>query len=704
MAAIEDRAANRRVRVGVDIGGTFTDLCAVAHGHVIGVGKTLTTPGDPAEAVETVFREVMDELGVEPAEVELVVHGTTLVTNAILERRGSRTALLCTGGFRDVLEIARERRYELYDLMVELPRPLVPRHLRIDIGERVLADGTVAIELAEDEVAAVTRELVEAGIEAVGISFLHSFHNDEHERRARDAVLSVAPDMRVSISSEVVPAIREYERTSTTVANVYVQALTDRYLGGLEERLAGTGFAGQLLVMLSSGGIATLETAVRFPIRLLESGPAAGALAAARFGATSGAQDLISFDMGGTTAKLCVVESGEPLVAEEFEVDRAYRFRRGSGLPVKMPVVDMIEIGVGGGSIAAIDALGLLKVGPRSAGADPGPACYRRGGIEPTVTDADLVLGYLDPGYFLGGRLTLDAEAASRAIRERVAEPLGISLEAAAWGIHRVVNESMATAARVHAAERGANPSALPLFAFGGAGPVHAGGVAEVLGSPSVIAPLGAGVASSIGFLAAPMAFDFVRSRPCPLADVDWGGVLELVLEMEFEGTTMLRRSGVAAGAIEHRRYADMRYVGQGHEVRVELPGDAFGETAATLACFQREYAHIYGRSGPEAPAEVISWRVKSSGPRPELELSDVDSPVVAQPRKGARPAYFPSVGGFADTPIYDRYGLAPGTVVSGPAIIEERESTLVVGPGHQARVTGDRSVVISLLRPEVQS
>ena len=701
MAVIEHEEAKRRVRVGVDIGGTFTDLCAVAHGHVIGVGKALTTPGDPAEAVETVFLEVMEQLDVDPSEVELIVHGTTLVTNAILERRGSRTALLCTGGFRDVLEIARERRYELYDLMVELPRPLVPRHLRIDVDERVLADGTVAVELAEDEVATVTRELVEAGVEAVGISFLHAFRNDEHERRARDAVLSVAPDMRVSISSEVVPAIREYERTSTTVANVYVQALTDRYLGGLEQRLARRGFTGQLLVMLSSGGIATLETAVRFPIRLLESGPAAGALAAARFGATGGAQDLISFDMGGTTAKLCVVEGGEPLVAEEFEVDRAYRFRRGSGLPVKMPVVDMIEIGVGGGSIAAIDTLGLLKVGPRSAGADPGPVCYGRGGTEPTVTDADLVLGYLDPGYFLGGRLTLDVDAATRAIRTRVAEPLEISLEAAAWGIHRVVNESMATAARVHAAERGANPSALPLFAFGGAGPVHAVGVAEVLGSPSVIAPLGAGVASSIGFLAAPMAFDFVRSRPCPLAEVDWDEVAGLVREMEVEGNAMLRRSGIAAAAIEHRRYADMRYVGQGHEVLVELPDDAFGDAGATFEAFQREYARIYGRSGPDAPAEVISWRVKSSGPRPELELSDGDAPIAAAPRKGARPAYFPSAGGFTDTPIYDRYGLAPGAVVSGPAIIEERESTLVVGPGHEARVTDDRSVVISLLRAE---
>jgi N-methylhydantoinase A len=692
-------SARRQVRVGVDIGGTFTDLCAAEHGRIIGVGKALTTPADPAEAVETVLREVLERLDIAVQDVEIVVHGTTLVTNAILERRGSRTALLCTEGFRDVLEIARERRYELYDLMVELPRPLVPRHLRIDIPERVLADGSVAVELAEDDVVSVTRELSEAGVDAVAIAFLHSFRSDDHERRARAAVLRVAPEMRVSISSEVVPSFREYERTSTTVANVYVQALTDRYLADLEHRLATIGFAGQLFVMLSSGGIATLETAVRFPIRLLESGPAAGALAAARFGSASGARDLISFDMGGTTAKLCLVERGEPLVAEEFEVDRAYRFRRGSGLPVKIPVIDMIEIGVGGGSIAGIDALGLLKVGPNSAGASPGPACYGLGGEEPTVTDADLVLGYLDPQYFLGGSMALDVEAAERAIETRVAEPLGLSVEQAAWGIHRVVNESMATAARVHAAERGANPSVLPLFAFGGAGPVHAVGVAEVLGSPSVIAPIGAGVASSIGFLVAPLAFDFVRSRPCALEHLDWDDVRLLIDEMESEGDAILTRSGVAEDAIVHRRYADLRYVGQGHEVRVELPPEAFGDNALTIDCFEREYTRIYGRSGPDAPPEVISWRVKSAGPRPEFELAGDDAPASADPLKGSRPAYFPATAGYVDTSVYDRYRLASGAVVNGPAIIEERESTIVIGPGQRALVSPDRNVVISLLK-----
>lgn len=693
-----DADARRRVRVGVDIGGTFTDLCVVEQDRIVGVGKTLTTPHDPARGVETVFSEVLDRLGISPPDVDLVVHGTTLVTNAILERRGSRTALLCTEGFRDVLEIARERRYELYDLMVELPRPLVPRHLRIDVPERVLADGTVAVELDEAHVATVTRELVDAGVDAVAIAFLHSFRSDGHERRARDAVLAVAPAMRVSISSEVVSSLREYERTSTTVANVYVQALTDRYLAEVEERLARLGFGGRLYVMLSSGGIATLDTAVRFPIRMLESGPAAGALAAASFGSASGERDLISFDMGGTTAKLCVVESGEPLVAEEFEVDRAYRFKRGSGLPVKIPVIDMIEIGVGGGSIAVIDPLGLLKVGPKSAGAIPGPVCYGLGGTQPTVTDADLVLGYLDPGYFLGGTMALDVEAAADAIRESIAEPLALGVAEAAWGIHRVVNESMATAARVHAAERGANPAVLPLFAFGGAGPVHAVGVAEVLGSPSVIAPLGAGVASSIGFLAAPLAFDFVRSRPLRLDEIDWAEVAALFEAMEAEGTSMLSSSGLAERDIVHRRFADMRYIGQGHEVRVELPPEVFGDPEAMVAHFEREYARMYGRAGPQAPAEAISWRVKSAGPRPTLELADVDLVTSAEPLKGSRAAYFPTAGGYVDTPVYDRYGLRPGAVVHGPAIIEERESTVVLGPGHEALVMPDRNVVISLL------
>ncbi|HET8743313.1 MAG TPA: hydantoinase/oxoprolinase family protein [Gaiella sp.] len=684
------------LRAGVDIGGTFTDLCLVDGEHVVAVGKTLTTPQDPSAGVESVLADTLEHVGRSFSDLQLVVHGTTLVTNAIIERKGSPTALLTTQGFRDAVEIGRERRYELYDLMVELPRPLVPRHLRFDVPERTLADGSVAVALDEPYVERLGRELDEAGVEAVAVSFLHSFTNPDHERRAREALRRAAPRLRVSLSSEVAAEIREFERTTTTVANVYVQDLMDRYLTELRARLERRGFGGRLYVMLSSGGIATVETASRYPIRLLESGPAAGALAAANYGRVGGHPDLVSFDMGGTTAKLCVVEDGRPLVADEFEVDRMYRLKRGSGTPVRVPVIDMIEIGVGGGSIAAVDALGLLKVGPHSAGADPGPACYGLGGTQPTVTDADLVLGYLDPGYFLGGKMALDLDAAREAIEREVAGPLGLSVDQAAWGIHTIVNENMANAARVHAVERGKDPTTLPLFAFGGAGPVHAAGVAAALGSPALVAPLGAGVMSALGFLTAPLSFDFVRTWRCTLDGADLERVNGLLAEMEEDGATLLAQSGVAASDVMHERYAEMRYVGQGHEVRVLLPPDELRETEALVERFEREYAQLYGRRGPDVPVEAINWRVVSSGPRPELELAAAALEESSRPAHGSRPAYFPALGGYVETPVLDRYALRPGESFPGPAIVEERESTLVVGPHQRIEVTPELSLVVT--------
>ena len=502
-----------------------------------------------------------------------LIHGTTLVTNAIIERKGAHTALLATQGFRDSIEIRRENRYELYDLMLEMPQSLVPRYLRFHVPQRTLTDGTTLQELDVAFVGRLTRELVANGIEAIAIAFLNSFANPTAEREARAIVQRIAPAMRVSISSEVVPEIREFERTSTTIANVYVQSSVESYLIELQTRLARIGIKGNLLMMLSSGGIVTFDTAIRFPIRLLESGPAAGALAAASFGAVCGYFDLLSFDMGGTTAKFCVIDKGQPLIAHEFEVDRRYRFKKGSGLPIKVPVIEMIEIGAGGGSIARIDPLGLLKVGPESAGAEPGPACYGLGGTEPTVTDADLVLGYLDPDYFLGGRIKLDLAAARLAIKVRVADRLGISVEAAAWGIHQIVNESMANAARIHTLERGKDPHRFPLFAFGGAGPVHGYRIAKALGSPVVIVPFGAGVMSAVGFLTAPLAFDFVRSWPGRIDSLDWQKANMLLAEMEAEGQALLEASDVLTGQISHRREADIRYVGQGHEVKSTSPG-----------------------------------------------------------------------------------------------------------------------------------
>jgi N-methylhydantoinase A len=688
-------------RVGVDIGGTFTDLILIdeSSGAFL-LGKELTTPDDPSRAVEAVLAEALKRAGVDASQVRHLVHGTTLVTNAVIERKGARTALLTTQGFRDSIEIGRENRYELYDLMLEKPEPIVPRWLRIDVPQRSLSDGSSMTPLDAAFVERVGHELKAAGVEAVAIAFLHSFANPADERAARDALKRAAPELRVSLSSDVNPEIREYERASTTIVNVYVQARVERYLRELESRLAGMGFAGSFFLMLSSGGIATVDTAIDFPVRLLESGPAAGALAATRYGKHAGHDSLISFDMGGTTAKISVIDNGRPLIAHEFEVDRRYRFKKGSGLPVKIPVIEMIEIGTGGGSIARVDAMGLLKVGPDSAGSVPGPVCYGRGGAEPTVTDADLALGYLDPRYFLGGRMALDLDGARAAIKARIADPLGVDVDAAAWGIHQIANESMANAARVHVLERGRDPRRLPFFAFGGAGPVHAYRIAQALGAPSLLAPLGAGVMSTVGFLSAPIAFDFVRSWRAPLLALDWAHVNALLIEMQTEGERLLARSGVDPATVTHRREADMRYVGQGHEIRVPLPDGALDAAqAAPLAeSFGHVYRELYERLGPPVAIEVLNWRLTSSGPSPEfnLLLADPAAADASSARKGARRAYFPEAAGFVETPIYDRYKLGPGATFSGPAIVEERESTVIVGPGARCRIDAQWNLVVT--------
>jgi len=703
---IQADLSKHRYRVGVDIGGTFTDLIVVENetGR-FAIGKLLTTPDDPSEAVEQVLSETLKSVGVQPDEVQHLIHGTTLVTNAMIERKGAKTALLTTRGFRDSIEIGRENRYDLYDLMLEQPRPLVPRHLRFDVPQRTLADGSSYEPLDTDYVARLARELADSGIEAVAICFLHSFTNPDDERAARDVVQQVAPQLRVSISADVVPEIREFERASTTIANVYVQELVQRYLRDLETRLHRIGFTGNFYLMLSSGGIATVETAVSHPVRLLESGPAAGALAANVYGLAAGHSDLISFDMGGTTAKICVIDKGQPLIAHEFEVDRIYRFKKGSGLPIKIPVIELIEIGTGGGSIARVDALGLLKVGPDSAGADPGPVCYGRGGMQPTVTDANLILGYLDPTYFLGGKISLDIEKTRQIIQQKIADPLGLSIEEAAWGIYQIANENMANAARVHALERGKDPRRYPLFAFGGAGPVHAYAIGQSLGSPLLIAPLGAGVMSTVGFLSAPLAFDFVRSWAVELDGIDWEQATRLLNEMRHEGEMLLSNSGVAADEVTHQYSVDMRYVGQGHEIRVTLPadvlnGDAFESTIQ--AEFEQAYQALYERLGPPVPIEIMNWRVVSSGSKPDVALqmgsTQAKSTDVATALKGHRPAYFPEImGGFTNTPIYDRYKMQPGMRFEGPAIIEERESTAIVGVNGRCHIDEQHNLVVEM-------
>ena len=709
-----------RARLGVDIGGTFTDLVVIDDATgTARVGKVLTTAKDPAHGVEDGIHALLDEAGVRSDAVRAVVHGTTLATNALIERKGAKTALLTTEGFRDALEIRREGRYDMYDLFIDPPPPLVPRHLRREVPERLLADGSILKTLDEAAARRALAELARDGVEALAICLLHAYVNPAHERRLSEIAREVSPGLSVSCSSEVVPEIREYERASTTCANVYVAPLMARYLEDLERRLAALGIDGQLYIMQSSGGTALPPLARRLPVRLVESGPAAGALAAAQAARERHEPKLLSFDMGGTTAKACVIDDGVPLVGREFEVARADRFKKGSGLPIRVPVIELIEIGAGGGSIARVDRMGLLKVGPDSAGADPGPACYTLGGRHPTVTDADLLLGYLDAEFFLGGRMRLDREAAHRVVGEHVARRLGLDVTGAAWGIHRVVNENMAAAARIHGIERGRDLRQYPLFAFGGAGPVHCWQVAKILKVPRILIPFGAGAMSAFGLLAAPLAFDFVRTGRQRLDRADWPGINRLFAEMEEEGRALLARAGVAPADIHVSRIAEMRHAGQGHEVECAMPLGALStESLPTItASFENAYRALYHRLPHGVPIEALNWRLTVSGPQPSTGLSRRSEPGRALIRppsvhasrtaptttgsaratKGARQAYFAEVGGFVETPIYDRYALHAGAEFAGPAIVEERESTAVVGPGARCRVDDGFGLVVEI-------
>ncbi|MEO1458201.1 MAG: hydantoinase/oxoprolinase family protein [Pseudomonadota bacterium] len=691
-------------RIGADIGGTFTDIALVdAAGERLEIVKVATTPERPDDAVIAGIRTVLEASDVAPDAVAHVVHGTTLFTNALIERKGARTALVTTAGFRDAVEIGREHRYDMYDLHLERPEPLAPRSRRYEVAERILADGSVFAPLDEAGARALAERLVAEGIEAVAVCFLHAYANPAHERAMGQVLAEMAPGLAVSLSSDIAPEIREYDRASTTLVNVYVKRIAERYLGRLAERLrAELAIPGPLYVMQSNGGLAAVDTAASQPVRLIESGPAAGALAAAHFAARHGIADLLSVDMGGTTAKACVIADGAPLIAPEFEVDRRYRFKKGSGLPVKTPVIELIEIGTGGGSIARVDTLGRLAVGPESAGAAPGPAAYGQGGTEATVTDADLVLGYLDPGFFLGGSMRLDRAAAEAALLAGPGASLGLDALSAARAVHSMANEAMASAARLHAVERGKEASRLSLFAFGGAGPVHAWGIARILRAPAVIYPFGAGVMSAIGFLAAPAGVDLVRSAPAPLDATDWPGVARAVAEMAEAGRAALAAS-VPAEALTTRLVADMRYTRQGHEIRVPVPLADTGPgnraereigpalAAPLAAAFAETYGALYGHTVPDAAVEVVSWRAILEGPRPTLALRPPAPGAGAAALKGHREAWLPGTGmaegRLAPVPVYDRYALAPGTALEGPAIIEERESTVVITDPARIRV-----------------
>ena len=681
-------------RVGIDIGGTFTDLILMdeATGERA-IGKVLTTPQDPSVGAMQGLRELLDARGIRAADITHVIHGTTLVANALIERKGARAGLITTRGFGDVLEMGREKRYDIYDLFLEMPEPLIPRPHRMEVTERVLADGAVRTPLDERDARAAAERLAAAGVESVAVCFLHSYRNPAHEHRMRELLQQAAPGLFVSLSVEVIPELREYERLSTTACNAYVMPLMKRYLAAFREELAKLGYGRELYLMLSGGGIITSQEAERFPVRVVESGPAAGAVMAGAYGEVLAVKDIVlSFDMGGTTAKICVIRDGRPLVTSDFEVAPVWRFKKGSGLPIKLPVIDMLEIGAGGGSIARRDDMGLLKVGPQSAGSDPGPACYGLGGTEPTVTDADLVLGYLDANYFLGGRMPLKADLAREAVG-RLAGQLGLPPEKAAWGIYRVVGENMANAARVHAVERGQDPKGYSMVAFGGAGPVHAYWVAGRLGVQRVILPFGAGVASAGGFLIVPLSFDFVRSHVATLGALDLDAINRLYEEMEEEGRRLLARAGVRKGDVAALRTCDMRYVGQGHEVNVPVPRGTLTpkRVAAIRRNFEGLYKKLFRRTNPAYEIEALSWRLVVTGPKPELRLPRFPARPgsrVEDARKGSRPVYFAEHDGFVDCAVFDRYRLFEGAAIEGPAIIEERESTVVVGP--RARVVTD--------------
>jgi len=674
--------ANRIYRLGCDIGGTFTDFVLLNDKTgEIQINKCLTTPKDPSDAVEEGIKEMLTKAPGFVEQLDEVIHGTTLVINSIIERKGAKTGLITTKGFRDVLELAREKRYDTYDIFAVYPEPLVPRTLRLEVDERITSDGRILKKLDPDDVKRVLNKLLDMGIQSLAVCLINSFEKPVHELMIKDIVLKEAPDLSISISYEVLPQIREFERTSTTVTNAYVKPLTGRYIARLSDRLDSLGSAGKLFIMLSSGGITSADTAKEFPVRVIESGPTAAVISAVYFGKMFDVKDIFCFDMGGTTAKSCLIQRGEPGMVSTFEVGRVHRFKKGSGLDIQVPVVDLMEIGAGGGSIARISKLGLLQVGPDSSGADPGPVCYSLGGKEPTVTDADLALGYLDPDYFLGGAMRLDKGSAQWAIEEKIAKPLGVTPIEATWGIHDLINETMAGAAKTHIAEKGGNPKIVTVCALGGAGPVHAYGLAKKLEAPTVFVPPIAGVGSALGFFTAPRAFDLVRSHKVGLKNADFAEIEKLFQDMEREGAAILQKSG-AIENITHERSIDMRFVGQGAETNVPIPNRDFSQITEVRNLFDQRYQTLYGRTYPESPVEFVSFRVRASLPERPLHLPKIGKKVASlkDAIKGQRLAYSSIARDFIPYNVYDRYSLFPGAKFSGPAIIEERESTAIVG------------------------
>jgi N-methylhydantoinase A len=678
------------IKLAADIGGTFTDIVLEASKERFS-GKVLTTTEAPELGVLEGIKLVLEQAKVAPKNVDVVIHGTTLATNALIERKGAKTAFITTEGFRDIIEQGYEKRFDHYDLMIDRPAPLVPRTRRYTVRERLAVTGEVLIPLDEAAVAGIAKKISDEKVGAVAIGLLHAYAHDAHERRVRELLRKQLPkDVTICMSSEVAPEIREYERFSTTVANAYVRPLMSGYINRLGEALRAMELTAPLFLMMSGGGLTTLETAVRFPIRLVESGPAGGAILAGRIAQECALKEVLSFDMGGTTAKICLLTDGEPERARKFEIARAYRDMKGSGLPVRVPVIEMVEIGAGGGSIARVDKLGRITVGPDSAGSTPGPVSYGRGGTEPAVTDANLALGKIDPSYFAGGKIKLDEAGAVQALKRAIGTPLGLEDFWPAAGVAEIVEENMANAARVHAIERGKDISACTMIAFGGGAPLHACRLAEKIGVDTILVPKGAGVGSAIGFLRAPIAYEVTRSAAVSLDDFDPKHVNDLLDRMTSDALAVVKPA-VKSQAVTIQRIADCRYVGQGHEIRIRVPVRRLTQAdgAKLRAEFERLYRQIYGLTIAGMEAEAITWSVTASSRTAPPKRAKSARATSAPKHKAKRKVYDAALGKMVDTPIYWRFDMAPGSRIKGPAIIAEDETSTIVGANFTARIDG---------------
>jgi N-methylhydantoinase A len=690
----------KTAKLAADIGGTFTDI-VLEDGAKRWSGKVLTTTHAPELGVIEGLRLVLEASGLKPQDIGVFIHGTTLATNALIERKGARTAFITTKGFRDIIEQGYEKRFDHYDLMIDRPVPLAPRTLRFEIAERLAADGSVLVKLDESAVKGLSQRIIAEDVKSVAIGFLHAYAHDHHERRVRELLSRLLPkDVTICISSEVAPEIREYERFSTTVANAYVRPLMASYLYRLRDQLKEMRLTAPLFLMMSGGGLTTLETAARFPIRLVESGPAGGAILAAQIAAECALPHVLSFDMGGTTAKICLLTHGEPERARKFEIARAYRDMKGSGIPVRIPVIEMVEIGAGGGSIARVDKLSRITVGPDSAGSTPGPVCYGRGGTEPAVTDANLALGKIDPAYFAGGKIPLDEAAAKQALQKNIGSRLGLKDFWPAAGVTEIVEENMANAARVHAIERGHDISSCTMIAFGGGAPLHACRLAEKVGVSTIIVPKGAGVGSAIGFLRAPVAYEITKSAVVSLEDFNAERVNKLLTSMTADARAVV---APALGKTKPTLHviADCRYVGQGHEIRVSVPVKKLAKTdgAKLKAEFERLYEQVYGLRIPNQEAEAITWSVTVSSKAAKPKRAAKAAKKAAPKPRSKRTIYDPALGKQVSAPVYWRFDMKPGAAIKGPAIIAEDETSTIVGANFTASINSLGYIILERSR-----